>query len=69
MTRHAAAKTRTDAEGKFALTGLASAPYIVHSHFEIVGMDIHYYWLVNADLRKEDTIEVSLTKLNATALY
>jgi len=69
MAKHTAARTRTDADGKFAFTGVASGLYLIHSHFEIVGMDIHYYWLVSADLRKENRIEISLTKLNATPLY
>jgi len=69
LAEHMIAKTVTDSEGKFSFSGIAQEPYFVHSHFEIVGMDIHYYWLVPVEWRGEKPAEVTLTKRNATRTF
>ncbi len=69
MARHTFAKTKTDSDGKFNFEKVARGHYFLHAHFEIAGMDIHYYWLVPVELEREKEIEVSLNKLNAAPTF
>lgn len=66
LAKHTIAKTETDSEGKFNFTGIPPGRYIIYARFEIVGMDIHYNWLLPVELQREKEVEVSLDKLNAT---
>lgn len=66
MAKHTFAKTKTDSEGKFNFEKIPRGHYFIHAHFEITGMDIHYYWLLPVELETAKEIELSLTKLNAT---
>ncbi len=69
MARHAFAKAKTDSEGKFNFEKIPRGHYFIHAHFEIVGMDIHYYWLLPVELEKQKKKELSLNKLNATPVF
>jgi len=69
MAKHAFAKAKTDSEGKFNFEKIPRGHYFIHAHFEIVGMDIHYYWLLPVELEKEKKKELSLNKLNATPVF
>lgn len=69
MAKHTFAKTKTDSGGKFNFEKIPRGHYFIHAHFEIVGMDIHYYWLVPVELEREKGIELSLNKLNATPVF
>jgi hypothetical protein len=66
IVKHTHIKTKADSEGKFSLTGMPPGRYFLHSHFEILAMGIHYYWLVPVDVKGDKQIEVTLNKLNAT---
>lgn len=65
MGKHTFAKAKTDSEGKFNFEKIPRGHYFIHAHFEIVGMDIHYNWLLPVELQREKEVEVSLDKLNA----
>ncbi|MBI4488663.1 MAG: carboxypeptidase regulatory-like domain-containing protein [Deltaproteobacteria bacterium] len=67
--KHTIAKTKTDSEGKFNFGGISVGRYLIYAHFEIVGMAIHYHWLLPVEAQSEKEIEVSLTKLNSTPLF
>lgn len=66
LAKHTLGKTKTDSEGKFNFTGIPPGRYMIYARFEIVGMDIHYNWLLPVELQREKEVEVSLDKLNAT---
>lgn len=68
MGKHTLAKTKTDSEGRFNFARVPKGQYFIHAHFEIVGMDIHYYWLVPVEVEEKKESEVSLNKLNANPL-
>lgn len=69
MAKHTFAKAKTDSEGKFDFEKIPRGHYFIHAHFEIVGMDIHYYWLLPVEMEKEKKRELSLNKLNATPVF
>jgi len=69
MAKQTFAKTKTDSGGKFNFEKIPRGHYFIHAHFEIVGMDIHYYWLVPVELETAKEIELSLNKLNATPVF
>ena len=71
MAKHTFAKVKTDSEGKFNFEKIPRGHYFIHAHFEIVGMDIHYYWLLPLELEREreKKKELSLNKLNATPVF
>ncbi|MFQ5852016.1 MAG: hypothetical protein ACE5JU_15705 [Candidatus Binatia bacterium] len=69
IAEYSVAKTETDSQGNFTFTAIASGKYLIYAHFEIAGMEIHYYWLLPVELQGDQEIEVSLNKLNALALY
>ncbi len=66
IAKHTFGKTKADSEGKFNFTGIPPGRYMIYARFEIVGMDIHYNWLLPVELQREKEVEVSLDKLNAT---
>lgn len=66
IAKHTFGKTKTDSEGKFNFTEIPWGRYLIYARFEIVGMDIHYNWLLPVKLQSEKEIEISLDKLNAT---
>lgn len=69
VAKHTSVKTEADSEGKFSFAKVAEGSYLVHAHFEIFGMGIHYHWFVPAEAQKGKETEASLNKLNATPLY
>ncbi|OGQ80525.1 MAG: hypothetical protein A3F90_16685 [Deltaproteobacteria bacterium RIFCSPLOWO2_12_FULL_60_19] len=69
IAKHTFAKTKTDSEGKFTFAGIVPGRYLVYAHFEIAGMEVHYYWLLPVEARTEKEIEVSLDKLNSTSAF
>lgn len=69
IAKHTFARTKTDSEGRFHFAGIGRGNYLLHAHFEVVGMDIHYYWLIPVKLETGKGVEISLNKLNARPLF
>ncbi|MFQ5849885.1 MAG: carboxypeptidase-like regulatory domain-containing protein [Candidatus Binatia bacterium] len=69
IAKRTLAKTKTDSEGRFTFAGILPGRYLIYAHFEVIAMDIHYYWLLPVELERRKEIEVSLNKLNAVPLF
>lgn len=63
------ASTTSNSEGKFQFQDIAQGSYFIYAHFEIMGMGMHYYWLLPVEAGGESSIAVSLEKSNSVELY